>query len=106
MEKLKKFEWGKVWGPSIMITLIGLALGLGQYIQSMDSRTLSTVEMRIDLERHMKIWTTTTPKEAFARLEAVEDSAIQFKSADSLAKIERDIINTKLNLILKLLKDK
>ena len=58
--------------------------------KDVDDRTLSTVEMRIDLERHMEIWTTTTPREAFDRLKATEAAIITLKKADSLAEIDRE----------------
>lgn len=67
-----------------------------------EDRMLSSVEMRIDLERHMEIWSPVAQREAFDRLKAVEDSTILNRRADSamsaqikeirfvLARIERN----------------
>ena len=54
-----------------------------------ESRTISTVEMRIDLERHMQIWTLERQALAFSRLSDTEKAIKDLKKSDSLSAIDR-----------------
>ena len=110
---IKNFKWKDFWAPATFITVLGFAVAFGQYIQRLDERTPQSVEMRVRLEDHMLVWTEETTYGAFARLKAVEDTVIVLERVDSMAKVERNQarierkeINTKLNLILQILKDK
>jgi hypothetical protein len=106
METIRNFKWRDFWAPATFITVLGFAVAFGQYIQDIESRTLESVQMKVRLEDHMKIWTPEVQLTSFQRLAAVEDSTLRLSKQDSLAKLERDVIKTKLNLILQILKDK
>lgn len=77
-------------GMAIMLKSVPMFIyDFAKWQKDVEDRTLSSVEMRIDLERHMAIWTVTTPKEAFDRLKATETAIIALKKADSLSAIDR-----------------
>ena len=106
METIRNFKWKDFWAPATFIAVLGFAVGFGQYIQDLESRTPSSVQMKVRLEDHMEIWTPEMQLTAFQRLKAVEDSAVRFKKVDSIAFVERQEIKKKLNEILIILKDK
>ena len=102
----------KSWADIIYKTFVGVILvmifksipigayNIVEYLDDMEDRTLSSVEMRIDLERHMAVWTETTPKEAFGRLRAVEEAAAKNLKADSINLVEHQKLNALLKEVL------
>lgn len=99
------------WGTIIYRTFVGIAMVIllksipifiydaAKWQKDIEDRTISTVELRIDLERHMAIWTLEAQASAFMRLKSTEEAIISLRKADSVAKIERENIRKLLSKI-------
>lgn len=72
---------------------------VARWQKDIEDRTLTSVEMRIDLERHMAVWTPEAQITAFNRLKESETSIRNLQIADSLAKIEREEMHKILSKI-------
>ena len=96
--KNKIKEW---FVPGMVIIILSQTIMITRYLSDIEARTLDTIEMKVRLQDHMRIWTPETQLIAFQRLKAVEDSSKLLRKQDSLATKERDEIKEILRRIEK-----
>jgi len=77
-------------GMAVMLKSVPVFIyDFASWQKDVEDRTLSSVEMRIDLERHMAIWSLEAQAKAFGRLGATEKAINELRKSDSLAEIDR-----------------
>ena len=92
-------------GMAILLKSVPIFIyDLANWQKDIEDRSLTSVEMRIDLERHMAVWTLENQASAFARLAQTEKAIIELRKADKISAADRDLIKESLNRIEKLLK--
>ena len=88
-------------GMAILLKVVPVGLyDFAAYLDDIDDRSLTSVEMRIRLEDHMAIWTPEQQVIAFQRLKAVEDSAVQNRKADSVMNLQLEELKRVLDEIV------
>ena len=105
MEKVKSSGWiPNLLTPALLIVIIFNTVKITAYISEIESRTLSSVEMKVRLEDHMATWTPVRQEKAFERLAQTEEAIIELKEADRISELDRKQIKESLARIEKLLK--
>ena len=90
LETIRRGNWiPKIVTPALLILLLTQAVKVTSYMSDINSRTLSTVEMRVRLEDHMESWTPVRQEKAFERLRSTEIGIIELRKEDSLSAVDR-----------------
>lgn len=104
MEKVKSSGWiPNLLTPALLIVIILNTVKITTYVAEIESRTLSSVEMKVRLEDHMATWTPVRQEKAFERLGEAEEAILELKKSDELTLEEMKIIKASLSRIEKML---
>lgn len=105
VEKVKSSGWiPNLLTPALLIVIIFNTVKITKYITEIESRTLSSVEMKVRLEDSMAAVSSNEKVKMVKRIDLTEKNIVMLKQADSIGEIDRKEMKESLSRIEKKLR--